>query len=136
MGEVYRALDTRLDRTVALKILAPEMALDPTFKARFEREARTISALKHPHICVLYDIGAHDGTDYLVLEHLEGQTLAERLQQESRLKLADALRIAIDIADALDAAHRHGIVHRDLKPGNVMLTARPQAARLRASEAG
>ena len=124
MGEVYKARDTRLDRTVAVKVLAPEIASDAAFKARFEREARTISALNHPHICVLHDIGAHDGVDYLVFEHLEGQTLAERLQQDSRgLKLADALRIAVGVADALDAAHRHGVIHRDVKPGNIMLTA-------------
>jgi Tol biopolymer transport system component len=124
MGEVYKARDTRLDRTVAVKVLAPEIASDAAFKSRFEREARTISALNHPHICVLHDIGAHDGVDYLVFEHLEGQTLAERLQQDSRgLKLADALRIAVGVADALDAAHRHGVIHRDVKPGNIMLTA-------------
>ena len=124
MGAVYKARDTRLHRTVAVKVLAPELASDAAFKARFEREARTISALNHPHICVLHDIGAHDDVDYLVFEHLEGQTLAERLQQDSRgLKLADALRIAVGVADALDAAHRHGIIHRDVKPGNIMLTA-------------
>jgi serine/threonine protein kinase len=129
MGEVYKARDTRLDRTVAIKILAPEIASDPPFKARFEREARSISALRHPHICVLYDIGAHEGVDYLVLEHLEGETLVDRLQRESHgLKLSDALPIATNIADALDAAHRHGLVHRDLKPGNVMLT--PGGAKL------
>jgi Tol biopolymer transport system component len=123
MGEVYKARDARLDRTVAIKVLAPEIASDPAFKARFEREARSISALRHPNICVLYDIGVHEGVDYLVLEHLEGETLADRLQREPRgLKLADVLRIGIGIADALDAAHRHGFVHRDLKPGNVMLT--------------
>jgi Tol biopolymer transport system component len=124
MGEVYRARDTRLDRTVAVKVLAPELAADPEFRARFEREARAISSLSHPHICVLHDIGRDGGVDYLVLEHLEGQTLAERLQTErAGLKLAEALRIATEIADGLDSAHRHGIVHRDLKPGNVMLTA-------------
>ena len=123
MGEVYKARDTRLHRTVAVKVLAPEIASDAAFKARFEREARTLSTLNHPHICVLHDIGAHNGIDYLVLEHLEGQTLAERLQAESGgLKLADALRIAVAVADALDAAHRHGIIHRDVKPGNIILT--------------
>jgi Tol biopolymer transport system component len=124
MGEVYRARDSRLDRTVAVKVLAPELAADPEFRSRFEREARAISSLSHPHICVLHDIGRDNGVDYLVLEHLDGQTLAGRLHTErSGLKLAEALRISTEIADALDAAHRHGIVHRDLKPGNVMLAA-------------
>ena len=124
MGEVYKARDTRLDRLVALKILAPALASDAEFKSRFAREARAISGLKHPHICVLYDIGSHRDIDYLVLEHLEGQTLAERLRDEPRgLKLPDALGIALGVADALAAAHSHGIVHRDLKPGNIMLTA-------------
>jgi Tol biopolymer transport system component len=123
MGEVYKARDTRLDRTVALKILAPDAAGDESFRARFEREARAISALNHPHICALHDIGAHEAVDFLVLEHLEGETLAEKIAREPRgLKLAEALRIAVAVADALDAAHRHGFVHRDLKPGNVMLT--------------
>jgi eukaryotic-like serine/threonine-protein kinase len=129
MGEVYRATDTRLDRTVAIKVLVPELAADPEFRSRFEREARAISSLTHPHICVLHDVGRDGGVDYLVLEHLEGQTLADRLKAEGgRLKLGDVLRIATEIADALDAAHRHGIVHRDLKPGNVMLT--PSGAKL------
>ena len=124
MGEVYRAHDTRLGRTIALKVLSPELAGDATFKSRFEREARAISALNHPHICTLHDIGQQDGIDYLVMEHLEGQTLADRLRPGNPgLKLAEALRIAIDVADALDTAHRHRIVHRDLKPGNIMLTA-------------
>jgi Tol biopolymer transport system component len=124
MGEVYRARDTRLDRTVAVKVLSPELSSDPSFRARFEREARTISSLSHPHICVLHDVGRHGDADYLVFEHLEGQTLEQRLKTErGGLKLAEALRIATEVADALDAAHRHGIVHRDLKPGNVMLTA-------------
>jgi len=124
MGEVYRARDTRLDRTVAVKVLSPELSSDPRFRARFEREARTISSLSHPHICVLHDVGRHGDADYLVFEHLEGQTLEQRLKTErGGLMLADALRIAAEVADALDAAHRHGIVHRDLKPGNIMLTA-------------
>jgi hypothetical protein len=123
MGEVYRARDTRLDRTVALKILSPELANDPAFRSRFEREARTISSLNHSHICTLHDIGRQDGVDYLVMEYLEGQTLADWIGTEAAgLKLAEALRIAIDIADALDTAHRHHVVHRDLKPGNIMLT--------------
>jgi Tol biopolymer transport system component len=118
MGEVYRAHDTRLDRTVAIKILP---AADPDLTARFAREAKTIAALQHPHICTLFDVGRQDGTDYLVLEYLEGETLAARLGRGS-LKLAEALKIASEIADALATAHRAGIVHRDLKPANVMLT--------------
>src|SRR5918993_586701 len=129
MGEVYRARDTRLDRTVALKILSPELAADAMFKSRFAREARTISSLNHPHICTLHDIGQEDGIDYLVMEHLEGLTLADRLRSGTAgLKLAEALRIGIDVADALDTAHRHHIVHRDLKPGNIMLA--PGGAKL------
>ena len=122
MGEVYRARDTRLNRTVAVKVLAPEIGSDSAFKARFEREARTISALNHPHICTIHDVGHHEGVGYLVLEYLEGQTLASRVER-GPLPLAEALNYAIDIASALDAAHAGGIVHRDLKPGNVMVTA-------------
>jgi serine/threonine protein kinase/Tol biopolymer transport system component len=122
MGEVYRARDTRLDRTVAVKVLAPELADDAEFQARFTREAKAISALNHAHICGLYDIGREHDTDYLVLELLEGETLATRLER-GPLPLTQVLRFGIEIADALEAAHRHGIVHRDLKPGNVMLTA-------------
>jgi serine/threonine-protein kinase len=118
MGEVYKACDTRLDRTVAIKVLP---SADPERKARFEREAKTIAALQHPHICTLHDLGHQDGTDYLVLEYLEGETLAQRLER-GPLKLDDALKTAIEIADALDKAHRAGIVHRDLKPANIMLT--------------
>src|SRR5262245_34724813 len=121
MGEVYKAKDTRLDRTVAVKVLPSHVSSDPVLRERFEREARTIAALNHPHICTLYDVGHQDGTDFLVLEHLEGQTLAERLTKGA-LPLDHALQIAIQIADALDKAHRAGTVHRDLKPGNVMLT--------------
>jgi serine/threonine protein kinase len=117
-GEVYKAKDTRLDRTVAIKILP---SADPELKARFEREAKAIAALTHPHICTLYDVGCQDGTDYLVMECLEGTTLAARIAH-GPIKIADALTIAIQIAEALDAAHRAGIVHRDLKPTNVMLT--------------
>ncbi len=121
MGEVYRARDLRLDRTVALKILSTNLAADPGLKQRFEREARSISSLNHPHICHLYDVGSQDGTDFLVMEFVEGQTLAQRLEK-GPIPREDALKIAIEIADALDKAHRQGIVHRDLKPGNIMLT--------------
>jgi eukaryotic-like serine/threonine-protein kinase len=122
MGEVYQARDTRLDRKVAVKVLAPELATDAEFRARFEREAKAISALNHPHICGLYDIGREQDTEYLVLELLEGGTLAARLER-GPLPLAQVLRLGFEIADALETAHRHGIVHRDLKPGNIMLTA-------------
>ncbi len=120
MGEVYRARDTRLDRTVAIKVLPPHL-VSPERRQRFEREARAISALTHAHICVLHDVGRHDGIDFLVMEYLEGETLADRLQKGA-LPLEQALRYGVEIAGALDVAHRHGIVHRDLKPGNVMLT--------------
>src|ERR1700676_2957347 len=121
MGEVYRATDTRLDRTVAIKVLASHLSSSPELKQRMEREARAISSLNHPHICHLYDIGSQDGTDYLVMEFLEGETLAERLRKGS-LPLSEILKIGIAVAEALAVAHRHGIVHRDLKPGNIMLT--------------
>ena len=121
MGEVYRATDTRLDRTVAIKVLPEHVASDPDLKQRFEREAKTLSSLNHPHICTLYDIGSQDGIDFLVMEYLEGDTLAQRLQKGA-LPLDQALTVAIEIADALDKAHRQGITHRDLKPGNIMLT--------------
>src|SRR5437763_4170107 len=121
MGEVYRARDTRLDRTVAIKILPSAVASDPGLRERFDREARAVAALNHPHICALYDIGEEAGTSFLVMEHLEGQTLAERLAKGA-LPIDQALKYAIEIADALDKAHRAGIVHRDLKPANIMLT--------------
>src|SRR6516162_1318285 len=121
MGEVYRARDTRLERTVAIKILPQEMARDPLRKQRFEREAKTISGLNHPHICVLHDVGSQDGLSYLVMECLEGETLAKRLEK-GPLPLEQALRFGAQIADALDKAHRSGVVHRDLKPGNIMIT--------------
>src|SRR6267142_3578747 len=121
MGEVYRARDTRLERTVAIKIL-PAHAASEERRQRFEREARAISSLSHPHICVLHDVGRHDGIDYLVMEYLEGETLADRLKRTDALPLPQVLRFGVEIADALDKAHRQGIVHRDLKPGNVMLT--------------
>jgi serine/threonine protein kinase len=121
MGEVYRARDTRLGRTVAIKILTQGVADTPEARQRFEREARAVSSLSHPHICVLYDVGNQDGIEYLVMEYLEGETLAERVAK-GRLSTAELLRYASQIADALDKAHRQGIVHRDLKPANVMLT--------------
>ena len=121
MGEVYKATDTRLDRTVAIKVLPEHVAANPDLKQRFEREARTVAALNHPHICTLHDIGQQDGTDFLVMEYLEGETLAQRLTKGA-LPLDQALRYAIEIADALDKAHRKGITHRDLKPGNIMVT--------------
>ena len=121
MGEVYRARDTRLDRTVAIKILPQEMSNDPARKQRFEREAKTISSLNHPHICVLHDVGHQDWIDYLVMECVEGETLSKRLEK-GPLPLEQALRYGAQLADALDKAHRSGVIHRDLKPGNVMLT--------------
>lgn len=121
MGEVYRARDTRLERTVAIKILNSSLTATPDLKARFEREAKVISQLQHPHICVLHDIGSHNGTDFLVMEFLEGETLSERLQK-GPLPTGELLKIATQVAAALEKAHRAGIVHRDLKPGNVMLT--------------
>jgi Tol biopolymer transport system component/predicted Ser/Thr protein kinase len=121
MGEVYRARDTRLERTVAVKVLPAHLSSSAEVRQRFEREAKTISQLSHPHICALYDVGNQDGIEYLVMEYLEGETLAERLVK-GPLSLEQTLRFGIEIADALDKAHRQGIVHRDLKPGNVMLT--------------
>jgi serine/threonine protein kinase len=121
MGEVYRAADTRLDRTVAIKILFSHLSLRPDLRKRFEREAKAISNLNHPHICTLHDIGQAEGFDYLVMEYLEGETLAKRLKK-GPLPTEQLLRIAIEIAMALDQAHRKGVVHRDLKPGNIMLT--------------
>ena len=122
MGEVYRARDTRLGRDVAIKILPKEMSADPARKQRFEREAKTISSLNHPNICTLHDVGSQDGVDYLVMECVEGETLARRLEK-GPLPLERVLKIGQEIAGALDKAHRSGVVHRDLKPGNVMLTA-------------
>src|SRR2546423_5418203 len=117
MGEVYKARDTRLDRSVALKILPAEFAQNAQFKVRFEREARTISQLSHPSICALYDVGEN----YLVMELLDGETLADRLSR-GPLPLADVLKYGAQVAEALGKAHREGVIHRDLKPGNVMLT--------------
>src|SRR5271154_1199919 len=127
MGEVYRAKDTRLDRTVAIKILPEQLSSDPVRKQRFEREAKTISSLNHPHICTLHDVGSEDGVDYLVMECAEGETLAKRLEK-GPLPLEQVLKYGAQIGDALDKAHRSGIVHRDLKPGNIMLT--PTGAKL------
>ena len=121
MGEVYRARDTRLERIVAVKILPDHLSDRAELRERFEREARTIASLNHPHICTLHDIGHQDGTDFLVMEYLEGETLAERLKK-GPLPLDQVLQYAIEIADALDKAHRKGITHRDLKPSNIMLT--------------
>ena len=121
MGEVYKARDTRLDRTVAIKILPADVAADPQRRERFRREARAISSLTHAHICTLHDIGEQDGVDFLVMEYLPGETLAHRLLRGA-LPLEDVLRIAVQLADSLDAAHRAGLTHRDLKPANVMLT--------------
>ncbi|HEY3973822.1 MAG TPA: protein kinase [Candidatus Sulfotelmatobacter sp.] len=121
MGEVYRAKDSRLDRTVAIKVLNSKLAANTELRARFEREAKIISQLQHAHICVLHDVGHHEGADFLVMEFLEGESLADRLKK-GRLAMEQLLKIATEIADALEKAHRAGVVHRDLKPGNVMLT--------------
>jgi len=121
MGEVYRARDTRLDRSVAIKILPAHLSADPARKLRFEREAKTVSALNHPNICSLFDVGSQDGTDFLVMECIEGESLADRLAK-GPLPTEQVLKIGTEIADALDKAHRGGVVHRDLKPGNIMLT--------------
>jgi serine/threonine protein kinase len=121
MGEVYRARDTRLERTVAIKILPAQFTSDPVRKQRFEREAKAISTLNHPNICVLYDVGNQGGIEYLVMECIEGETLAKRLERGA-LPTEQVLKIGTEIADGLDKAHRSGVVHRDLKPGNIMLT--------------
>src|SRR5579862_907767 len=121
MGEVYRARDTRLDRTVAVKILPSHLSENPEARQRFDREARTISSVNHPSICTLYDVGHQDGIDYLVMEYLEGETLADRLRK-GPLPIEQVFRYGIEICEGLDKAHRSAVVHRDLKPGNVMLT--------------
>src|ERR1700692_373696 len=121
MGEVYRARDTRLDRIVAIKVLPAHLADRAELRERFDREAKTIASLNHPHICTLYDTGHQHDTDFLVMEYIEGETLAQRLQKGA-LPIQQVLQYAIEIADALDKAHRKGITHRDLKPGNIMLT--------------
>jgi len=125
MGEVFRARDTRLDRTVAIKILPDHLSHRADLRERFEREARAIASLNHPHICTVYDVGHQDSTHYLVMEYLEGETLAQRLRK-SPLRPQQALQYAFQIADALDKAHRHGVIHRDLKPANVMLIRKPE----------
>ena len=121
MGDVYKATDPRLNRTVAIKVLGAQYSESVDFKQRLEREAQTLAALKHPHICTLYDVGEADGLRYLVIEYVEGETLAARLSR-GPMGMEETLRVAIAIADALDKAHRQGIVHRDVKPSNVMLS--------------
>src|SRR5579863_1294400 len=121
MGEVYRARDTRLDRIIAIKVLPAHLADNPELRERFEREARTVASLNHPHICTLFDVGREGDTEFLVMEYLEGETLAQRLAK-GPLPLEQVLQYSVEIADALDKAHRKGITHRDLKPGNIMLT--------------
>src|ERR1700690_3689223 len=121
MGEAYRARDTRLDRTVAIKILPEHLSENPDAKQRFDREARAISSLNHPNICTLYDVGHQDGMDYLVMEFLEGETLADRLAK-GPLPLEQMLKYGIEICEGLEKAHKTGVTHRDLKPGNIMLT--------------
>src|ERR1700688_2297749 len=123
MGEVYKARDTRLDRIVAIKVLSADLADRADLRERFEREAKAIASLNHPHICTLYDVGHQDGTDFLVMEYLEGETLTQRLSK-GPLPLEEVVQYAIEIADALDKAHRNGVTHRDLKPGNIMLTSK------------
>src|SRR6202521_2038386 len=121
MGEVYRARDTRLGRDVAIKVLPLHLSSNPELKERFDREARSISSLNHARICTLHDVGHQEGIDFLVMEYLEGETLAERLRK-GPLALKETLKIGMEVCEALDVAHRAGIVHRDLKPGNIMLT--------------
>src|ERR1700682_3302445 len=117
MGEVYRATDTRLDRTVAIKILPDHLSDNPEARQRFEREARAISSLNHPNICTLHDVGHQDGTDFLVMEYLEGETLADRLMK-GPLSPEQVLRYGMEICEGLERAHKSGVIHRDLKPGN------------------
>src|SRR5688572_6097514 len=121
MGEVYKARDTRLDRTVAIKVMAALSQADPDSRARFEREAKVLASFDHPHICALHDVGREGEVDFIVMPFVTGETLSARLAK-GPMPLAEALVTASQIADALDRAHAHGIVHRDLKPGNVMLT--------------
>src|SRR5262245_11403384 len=121
MGEVYKARDTRLDRIVAIKVLPEHVASDPDLRGRFEREAKAISSLNHAHICTLHDVGSEAGVEFLVMEYLEGETAAQRLEK-GPIPIQQVLRCGVEIAEALDRAHRQGVTHRDLKPGNVMLT--------------
>jgi serine/threonine protein kinase len=121
MGEVYRARDTRLDRTVAIKILPPHFADDLNRRQRFEREAKVVSSLNHPNICTLHDVGQQDGVDFIVMEYLEGESLAARLEK-GPLPAPQVLQYGTQVASALDKAHRNGVTHRDLKPGNIILT--------------
>ncbi|MDH5628378.1 MAG: serine/threonine protein kinase, partial [Candidatus Krumholzibacteria bacterium] len=127
MGEVYRARDTRLDRDVAIKVLAGHLTASPEVRQRFEREARAVSSLNHPNICTLHDVGHEDGVDFLVLEYIEGESLQDRIARGA-IPMRELLVIGIQIADALDRAHRQNLIHRDLKPGNIMLT--PSGAKL------
>jgi serine/threonine protein kinase len=120
MGEVYRATDTRLNRPVAIKLLPADLSRDPGLRHRLKREGQAVSCLNHPHICTLFDIGRHEEMDYLVMEYLEGETLADRLSK-AEIPIEQALQYAIELADALSAAHRQGVIHRDIKPGNIML---------------
>ena len=123
MGEVYRARDTRLDRTIAIKVLPAELSADPNRRTRFAREARAVAALSHPHICTLYDVGEHDGSTFLVRELLEGEPLRARLCQ-ARAAAPAIVETAIQLADSLECAHAKGIVHRDIKPENIFITTR------------
>src|SRR5713101_3560429 len=121
MGEVYRAKDTRLDRTVAVKILPSHLSENPEAKQRFDREARAISSMNHPNICTLHDVGHQGGIDYLVMEFLEGETLADRLRKGA-VPVEQLLKYGNEICEGLEKAHKTGVIHRDLKPGNIMLT--------------
>ena len=121
MGEVYKARDTRLDRTVAIKVLPDHLSQSAELRHRFEQEARAVSSLNHPHICTLHDVGQEGGIDFLVMEYLDGESLLDRLRK-GPLPLSEALAYGVQIADALDKTHRQGVVHRDVKPGNIIIT--------------